>query len=173
MSARGKTRRNDSFDHAICLVRPLLERLTELATELEGGQRPVALRPTAPSKGSKPRIGECTRPIDTGNWPRVEAALRNLDRVMEEEQVPRAPLSCDQCHKAIHEGWLYTFHAECFDERFEGEVDLNRLKSTVQRGFEPGHPVREFVLGLPDSMPSDQFREIALGLISLLGSCSK
>jgi hypothetical protein len=98
----------------------------------------------------------------------VRVVLRELDQVMEEEQIPRAPFSCDLCGKPIDRGFLHTFHVECVKGQYEVESDLRPLKELALRDLAPGHPARELVLSLPDRMPSAEIRGVALGMVYLL-----
>lgn len=85
-------------------------------------------------------------------WAPVQAAISNLDRVLNHQQIPRAELSCAACNKPIESGSLLTFHEDCYTDRFETKVNLRTLKSEAQRRLSLMDPARRVLMALPDQI---------------------
>ena len=72
------------------------------------------------------------------------------DRVLDEQQIPHAGLSCGLCENPILEGTIHTFHGSCDAEQFEKRIDIRPLKDEALRILRPGNAGRELLLALSD-----------------------
>jgi hypothetical protein len=155
------------LDSTECLLTPILDafnRIQERAQEIVLNQR----SPSSPPKPSAKRMKPLTHKDWKERWAPVQAALENLDRAFEASDIPRSPLRCGLCNEAIQEGVLHTFHGKCYEERFEANVDLTKVKLEVSKGFRPGDPARELALRLPDQVTKLELPGLAMALLYLL-----
>ncbi len=155
------------IDASGCLLIPILDALSKIqarASELSRIEHPTSRARRSSAKPSRePRTGTWSE-----RWAPAEAALENLDRIMELEKIPRSSLHCDLCSKEIDEGYLRAFHDSCYHTRFEGSANLRPLKDVVQRDLQQGHAVRELVLGLPDALPKIDTPGLVVAILHLL-----
>lgn len=154
------------LDSRECLLTPILSAFRGIQTAAESAQN--GNDPTSHARGTT----ENARRVGTGTlkqrWANAQVAMEYLDRVLEEEKIPRSDLHCSLCSNSIVEGGMRTFHDACFERRFESVADLRPLKKRVQVALEPGNPAREFALSLPDDVPRVQFYGVAIAFIHLL-----
>jgi hypothetical protein len=155
------------IDASECLLPPLVEafaRIQNRAEELRsvarvGPEQPAPKRGTAASMRAKSW---------TERWDRVQLALEAVDRALEEEGIPRSPMTCGLCSGAITAGEIHTFHGECYAEQLTAKTDIRSLKRALSTSMIPGHPARELALALPDAVPRQEMPGLAVALMELI-----
>jgi hypothetical protein len=159
--------RESGIDERECLLPPLLaalEKIHDRAAEIRGEEPRWASGPLSSPKSPRLPRGRSW----TERWNRVRKALDEVNRVLEEERIPRGSLTCGLCSSPITLGEFHTFYATCYSERFTTQVDLRPLKRALAAEFTNGHPARDMADGLPDTMPRVEVGGLALALLAVV-----
>jgi hypothetical protein len=139
------------IDSSGCRLAPIMRSFHQIVVQAEEMARqeeqpkdePVSKLP-APSKARNRSMAE--------RWARVNGAFRNAFRVVEEEDIPRAPPQCYACHLPFRPGEIRMYHGECDRARFDETIDLRKFKDFVRARYQDRHPVKEFALALDDKL---------------------
>jgi hypothetical protein len=155
------------LDSSDCLLTPILDSFRAIQSRAEE----VALENQVSTPTRKP-YAKGNKPLShkscNERWAPVQVALENLDRALDESDIPRSDLHCNICSKPILEGSLRTFHGACYEDRFEASSDMRPLKQEVQKALQPGDPARELALSLPDTVPRVEVYGLAIAYLHLL-----
>jgi hypothetical protein len=159
--------RESKIDSTECLLTPILVAFSRIQARAEE----MALEERSPTAQLMPKLRRHGSPRG-GNWKDrwapVKVALEDLDRALKNSGIPQSSLRCGFCDGPIVEGGLHTFHAMCYEQRFEPTVDWTRVKRQVTMGLPPGHPARELTLHLPDALSKVELPGVAVSLLHLL-----
>lgn len=155
------------IDSSQCIMNPVLEAWRKIERRAEELAREGSATPTVSPKTEKRKRTTSGKTWEE-RWAPVKQALAEVDRAMEEQQIPRGLLTCGFCSKLIESGILHTFHGDCYDQRFEPSVDIRQLKDEVRRILRPGHPARELTLALPDKISKVEMPGCFLAILHLL-----
>lgn len=96
-------------------------------------------------------------------WERVREAFEVAYRIMDEEKIPHGLPTCRACSKALSEGDVRFFHADCDEQRFTNSVDLRPLKDYARSHLREGGTLRDVILALDDKLP-----KVELGVLAQL-----
>jgi hypothetical protein len=163
------TKNGTEIDSTLCLLNPVLEAWSKIEEQAEEIVR--ERRRTGPSRTQGVAKSSAGRPESWAKrWAPVQEALNHLDRVLEEQKIPRSSFQCSFCKKSIEQGEILTFHGSCYNEQFEPRVDLHPIKEFAARELRPGHPARELAQILPDKIARVESTELLVAIVNLVRS---
>lgn len=158
------------IDSTLCRLNPILGAFSQIEAMAAQLSKEGPIEPMKGPVGS----GRAGRRAKTKTWAErwalVKEALESVDRVMEEQENPRASWICGLCQKPIEEGTFFTFHGKCYDERSKPQIDVRHLKEEASRVLARSSPARELILAMPDRISKVEMPGYFIAVLNLLKS---
>ncbi|MCI4347105.1 MAG: hypothetical protein L3J97_00610 [Thermoplasmata archaeon] len=140
------------IDSSGCRLKPKVRSfraILRLANDPSFGEIQSALPVEPTMRSRRPR-----RRVSAKSLERLWEANRQVERVLKEEGIPHSPPSCAAYGNPLGLGTIYMFEGDCYDRRLNETVEIHNVKELVRREYVVGHPVREVVLSLNDTIPA-------------------